>query len=342
MKTVRVKASREYDIIIGSNIELPKASSPGRRLALISDDRVWELYGKETEAKLKNCGYQAISYTFPHGEASKNIAELSRILEFLAAEKLTRTDMIAALGGGVTGDMAGFAAAVYLRGIEFIQLPTTLLAAVDSSVGGKTAIDLKAGKNLAGAFWQPSGVYCDCNTFKTLEPEIWADGMAEAIKYGMILDRKLFERFEKGFSEAEYPDMIAACVGIKRDIVEEDEKDTGKRQLLNFGHTLGHGIEKCSGYRVSHGRAVAIGMVLAAKLAEKIGFAEEACSKRLEALLLKNNLPVSTNIPVEELVKAAAVDKKRKGDRITLILPKRIGDCRLYDINIEELEDLLQ
>lgn len=341
MKAVHVKASREYDIIIGNNIELPKTSTPGRKLALISDDKVWALYGKAAEAKLTDCGYRVVSYTFPNGEASKNITELSRILEFLAAENLTRTDMIAALGGGVTGDMAGFAAAVYLRGIEFIQLPTTLLAAVDSSVGGKTAIDLEAGKNLAGAFWQPSGVYCDCHTFKTLAPEIWADGMAEAIKYGMILDRELFERFEKGFSEEEYPDMIAACVGIKRDVVEEDEKDTGKRQLLNFGHTLGHGVEKCSNYKVSHGHAVAIGMILAAGLAEKIGFAEENCSKRLEALLLKNRLPVSTDIPMEELVKAAAVDKKRKGNRLTLILPKRIGDCRLYDINIEELEALL-
>ena len=226
MKAVHVKASREYDIIIGNNIELPKTSTPGRKLALISDDKVWAIYGKAAEAKLTDCGYRVVSYTFPNGEASKNITELSRILEFLAAENLTRTDMIAALGGGVTGDMAGFAAAVYLRGIEFIQLPTTLLAAVDSSVGGKTAIDLEAGKNLAGAFWQPSGVYCDCHTFKTLAPEIWADGMAEAIKYGMILDRELFEKFEKGFSEEEYPDMIAACVGIKRDVVEEDEKDT--------------------------------------------------------------------------------------------------------------------
>lgn len=342
MRTVQVKASREYEIVIGNGIGLPKTAQPGRKLALVSDDRVWELYGRETEKKLRDCGYQVVSYTFPRGEASKNMTELGRLLEFLAEENFTRTDMIAALGGGVTGDMAGFAAAVYLRGIEFIQLPTTLLAAVDSSVGGKTAVDLKAGKNLAGAFWQPSGVYCDCNTFQTLEPEIWADGMAEAIKYGVILDRELFERFEKGFSEEEYPDMVAACVGIKRDVVEEDEKDAGRRQLLNFGHTLGHGVEKCSGYRVSHGHAVAIGMVLAAGLAEKIGFAQEPCSKRLKDLLLKNNLPISTDIPMEELVRAAAVDKKRRGSRLTLVLPRRIGDCRLYDINIEELEDLLK
>ncbi len=342
MRTVHVRASREYDIVIGSNITIPEASQRGRKLALISDDRVWELYGEKTGAKLRDCGYQVVCYTFPQGEASKNIMELSKILEFLAAEHLTRTDMIAALGGGVTGDMAGFAAAIYLRGIEFMQLPTTLLAAVDSSVGGKTAIDLEAGKNLAGAFWQPSGVYCDCDTFQTLAPEIWADGMAEAIKYGMILDRALFESFERGFTEKEYPDMIAACVGVKRDVVEEDERDTGRRQLLNFGHTLGHGVEKCSEYKVSHGHAVAIGMVLAAKLAEKIGFAEEPCSARLEALLLKNNLPIWTDIPIEALVNAAAVDKKRKGNRLTLILPKKIGDCRLYDINIDELEDLLK
>ena len=342
MKTVHVKASREYDIVIGNGLVLPEASRIDRKLALISDNRVWELYGAKTAAKLRDCGYQVVSYTFPRGEASKNITELGKILEFLAAENFTRTDMVAALGGGVTGDMAGFAAAVYLRGIEFIQLPTTLLAAVDSSVGGKTAIDLQAGKNLAGAFWQPSGVYCDCDTFQTLEPEIWADGMAEAIKYGAILDRQLFEHFEAGFAEKDYPEMIAACVGIKRDVVEDDERDTGRRQLLNFGHTLGHGVEKCSAYQVSHGHAVAIGMVLAAKLAEKIGFAEEPCSERLEQLLLNHHLPVSTEIPKKELVSAAAVDKKRKGDRLTLVLPKRIGDCRLYDIDIEELEGLLK
>ena len=341
MRTVRVKASREYDIVIGRDLCLPKADRPECKLALIADDRVWSLYGARTQAKLTACGYRVVPYTFPQGEASKNMNELSRLLEFLAAQRLTRTDMIAALGGGVTGDMAGFAAAVYLRGIEFIQLPTTLLAAVDSSVGGKTAVDLKAGKNLAGAFWQPSGVYCDCDTFQTLPPDIWADGMAEAIKYGVISDRELFERFEAGFDETSYPDMVAACVSIKRDIVEEDERDTGKRQLLNFGHTLGHGIELCSGYRISHGRAVAVGMVLAAKLAEKIGFAEEACSDRLEKLLLANRLPIRTDIPMAELVKAAAVDKKRKGDRLTLVLPRQIGDCRLYDILISELEGLL-
>ena len=341
MRTVHVKTSREYDIVIGRGLTLPKADRPGRKLALVADDRVWSLYGVQTQAKLADGGYRVVPYTFPHGEASKNMGELGKLLEFLAAEHFTRTDMIAALGGGVTGDMAGFAAAVYLRGIEFIQLPTTLLAAVDSSVGGKTAVDLQAGKNLAGAFWQPSGVYCDCDTFKTLEPDVWADGMAEAIKYGAILDRDLFECFEKGFAEAEYPDMIAACVSIKRDVVEEDERDTGKRQLLNFGHTLGHGVEKCSDYQVSHGHAVAIGMVLAAKLAEKIGFSDEPCHERLEALLLKNNLPIATKIPITDLVQTAAVDKKRKGDKLTLILPKRIGDCRLYDIQINELEGLL-
>ena len=348
MTTVRVKASREYDVFIGRGLTLAEdggAGRPGRRIALVSDSNVMELYGGAAKAKLEAAGYKVTPYVFPAGEASKNMGELARLLEFLAEEHFTRTDRIAALGGGVTGDLAGFAAATYLRGIEFIQIPTTVLAAVDSSVGGKTAVDLKAGKNLAGAFWQPSAVFCDIDAFSTLSPEIFADGMAEAIKYGVIRDRGLFERFEKGIAPEEYEDIIARCVSIKRDIVEEDERDTGVRQLLNFGHTFAHGIEKCSGFRVTHGHAVAIGMVLASRLAENSGFAKEPVSMRLRGALEAFGLPTSTDIPLAELIGAAASDKKRSGDTITLILPENIGCCRRADFGIAELsgiEELLK
>ncbi len=345
MTTVNVSASKKYNVYIGRNLTLKENGineKPDVKVALISDDKVMAFYGEATKKKLEDAGYKVVSYTFPNGEASKNIKELGKILEFLAENNFTRTDKIAALGGGVTGDMAGFAASVYLRGIEFIQIPTTVLAAVDSSVGGKTAIDLEAGKNLAGAFWQPEAVFCDIETFKTLEPEVFSDGIAEAIKYGAMWDISLFEKFEKGIEEKDYEEMIAACVSIKRDVVEADERDTGVRQLLNFGHTFAHGIEKCSDYKITHGHAVAIGMVIAAEIAEKTNFAIEPCKERLVKVLKKYNLPTTTDIPMDDLLKVAMKDKKRKGNSITLVLPEKLGKCVLKTVEISELEAMVK
>ncbi|MBE7057185.1 MAG: 3-dehydroquinate synthase [Ruminococcaceae bacterium] len=345
MTTVNVSASKNYNVYIGRDLSLSENGINEKadcKIALISDDTVMALYGEATKAKLEAVGYKVVSYTFPHGEPSKNIKELGKILEFLAENNFTRTDKIAALGGGVTGDMAGFAASIFLRGIEFIQIPTTLLAAVDSSVGGKTAIDLEAGKNLAGAFWQPEAVFCDLDTFKTLEPAIFADGMAEAIKYGAMWDIELFEKFEAGIEENDYEEMVAACVAIKRDVVEADERDTGVRQLLNFGHTFAHGIEKCSGYTITHGHAVAIGMVIAAEIAEKTGFSKEPCKDRISKVLKKYNLPVSTDIPMDDLLAVAMKDKKRKGNSITLVLPEKLGKCLLKTVEISELEAMVK
>lgn len=342
MKTVRINASRTYDVLIEAGL-LGKAGtylrgllSPSgtRRLVIVTDDRVSALWGDRCEDSLREAGFLTERFVFPHGEASKNMHTLSDLLEFLARIPLTRTDALVALGGGVTGDLTGFAAAVYLRGIPYIQIPTTLLAAVDSSVGGKTAVDLAAGKNLAGCFWQPSLVLCDTDTLSTLPPETFSDGCAEVIKYGMISDPALLELLEQ--TELNFPreDVIAACVADKRDAVEADETDRGVRRLLNFGHTAGHAIELQSEFSVSHGQAVAMGMALVTRAAAKEGICPDTLPTRLERLLARFGLP--TDCPTgeqyspERLVVAAAADKKRTGDEVALILPTVLGSCGIF------------
>lgn len=250
----------------------------------------------------------------------------------------TRTDLIAALGGGVVGDVAGFAAACYLRGIDFIQIPTSLLAAVDSSVGGKTAVDLEAGKNLAGAFHQPIRVICDTNAFETLDAREKACGMGEVIKYGLMNDRTFFETLENTLPS--YEELTARCVGNKRDIVERDEFDNGERKLLNLGHTFGHAVEKHSAFSLSHGAAVAIGMHMICRVSEKTGLAEEPLCARLDALLKKYDLPTSYPVSPEELIELSRGDKKTEGDSITPVLPVGIGKCILKKMPLHEFEKL--
>jgi len=233
--------------------------------------------------------------------------------------------------------MAGLAAALYLRGIRFVQLPTTLLAAVDASVGGKTAVDLKAGKNLAGAFLQPSAVLCDTGCLATLTPEIFADGAAEAIKTGVLCDESLFALFENGTLAADPAEVIARCVAYKAGVVERDEKERGERKLLNLGHTVGHAIEKCSGFAVSHGHAVAAGMAIIARAAEALGWAGEPVAGRIAACLEKNGLPTGTKFDPGALAEAASADKKRAGGEITLVVPEKIGRCGLKKIPVPEL-----
>lgn len=248
MKKIEVTASRNYTVHIGSGIlpelgPLLRAQVPGERVCIVTDDTVQALYGAQAEASLTQAGFAVCTFAFPHGEQSKCAATYLKLLNFLAEQHLTRTDAIVALGGGVPGDLAGFAAATYLRGIAFAQVPTTLLAAVDSSVGGKTAIDLDAGKNLAGAFWQPCLVLCDYDTLQTLPEEIFADGCAEVIKYGVLGDEALFAHLEQYGLAFDRERVITRCVEMKRDVVAADEFDNGQRQLLNLGHTLGHAVE---------------------------------------------------------------------------------------------------
>lgn len=346
MKTVEVDAAVRYNIVIDKGI-LPKSGdmikevTSAERVAVITDDTVDKLYSDIVMKSLSDAGFETFKFVFPHGEKSKNISTFSSILEFLAESGLTRTDALVALGGGVVGDAAGFAAASYLRGIDFIQIPTTLLACVDSSVGGKTAIDLKAGKNLAGAFYQPKLVIADFETLSTLTDGIFADGMAEVIKYGVIFDKAFFEFLRDNEAKDNLEYVITRCVELKRDIVNADEKEKGVRALLNFGHTVGHAIEKCSGYKIPHGSAVAVGMVIISRAAYKCSFCDENYTDIIASLNKKYSLPVSTDFSASELSSAAMADKKRAGDKIKLIIPEALGNCVIKSVPTSELEKII-
>lgn len=346
MKTVEVDAAVRYNIVIDKGI-LPKSGDMikevtfAERVAVITDDTVDKLYSDVVMKSLSDAGFETFKFVFPHGEKSKNISTFSSILEFLAESGLTRTDALVALGGGVVGDVAGFAAASYLRGIDFIQIPTTLLACVDSSVGGKTAIDLKAGKNLAGAFYQPKLVIADFETLSTLTDGIFADGMAEVIKYGVIFDKAFFEFLRDNEAKDNLEYVITRCVELKRDIVNADEKEKGVRALLNFGHTVGHAIEKCSGYKIPHGSAVAVGMVIISRAAYKCSFCDENYADIIASLNKKYSLPVSTDFSASELSSAAMADKKRAGDKIKLIIPEALGNCVIKSVPTSELEKII-
>ena len=339
MNTVQISASRSYEVQIGHGL-LPtlgeKAAKlcKGRTACIVSDDTVAALYEKKTRESLENAGFTVFTYVFPHGEQSKCGTVFLSLLSFLAANHLTRSDLLVALGGGVTGDLTGFTAACYLRGIACIQVPTSLLAMVDSSVGGKTAIDLPEGKNLCGAFYQPSLVLCDIDTLETLPREIFLDGCAEVIKYGILGSKKLFEQLKGSYDLEE---VVTQCVEMKRSVVEDDEFDTGRRQLLNLGHTLGHAIEAGADFQLSHGKCVAIGMVMMAKAAVKHGFCSQETQKEITDLIQAFHLPTKTDQSAEGIYKTALGDKKRQGGSLTLVVPTEIGNCALHKIPVEEL-----
>lgn len=347
MRTLKVETGRPYEIIIENGIldncgEFIKKVSKAMRVAVISDTNVFPIYGEKVIKSLTNCGYQVCSFTFEAGEKSKNLTTVSKMYDFLAENHLTRTDLIVALGGGVTGDMAGFAAASYLRGIDFVQIPTSLLSQVDSSVGGKTGVDIGAGKNLVGAFWQPILVLIDSNTLKTLPQYYFEDGMGEVIKYGCIKDKALFEKLENENAEDCIEDIIYNCVAIKRDVVSRDEREKGERALLNFGHTLGHALEKIGNFTdLSHGQAIAIGMCMITKASEKAGLTEKGSAQRIETLCKKYNLPTDSEILKAEIAKAASSDKKTNGSSIKLALIKKIGESYLEKIETSELESFI-
>ena len=342
MTSIHVDTVRPYDILIDRGT-LPRAGEILRNLhapckvAIITDDIVKTLYGKIATESLEKSGFEVHCFAFPNGELSKNLGTFEKILCFLSEADITRSDIVLALGGGVVGDLAGFAAASYLRGIDYIQVPTTLIAAVDSSVGGKTGLNLPTGKNLCGIFHQPSLVLIDCDCLATLPKHQFADGISEAIKYGLIADESLFELIKSGDAQAHIDEIVTCCVQLKAQIVAEDEFDTGRRRLLNFGHTFGHAIERCSGYSISHGHAVGIGMVMSAKGACSLGISSENFAPAIENALKMYNLPTKPSSGADKLVSAMLSDKKRLGDTISLILPERIGLCRIHDIPVNEL-----
>ena len=310
------------------------------RAAIISDDRVAGLYLNQLEAALKASGHQMLSFVFPHGEISKNAAMYIQILEYLASNHLTRADVVIALGGGVVGDLAGFAAATYLRGVRLVQIPTTLLACVDSSIGGKTGIDLTSGKNLAGAFHQPEAVLIDPLLLGTLSPDIRRDGMAEVIKYACIREGRLWQILRE--DTAEIQEIIRLCVDIKVDFTKRDAFDRGLRQLLNFGHTFGHAIEHRSGFTLSHGNCVAMGMAIMARACCRKKLCAPQTARQLIGMLEDRGLPTWTDFQEDELFPAMQLDKKRAGGSITLVTLRAIGRAELYETNMDEAFDFLK
>jgi 3-dehydroquinate synthase len=345
MKTIRINTSKPYDVLIerGSIHECGKYIAEiarSKRAAIITDDIVENLYGDTVRKSLAENGFEHSTFVFPNGEESKSLSTLSDIYDFLSESNITRKDIVIALGGGVVGDITGFAAATFLRGIDFVQIPTTLLAQIDSSVGGKTAIDLKCGKNLAGSFKQPALVICDSDTLKTLTPEILSDGMAEAIKYGMIRDSKLFELIEShtlADVDSVMDEIVYTCIDIKRDVVEHDEFDTGERMILNFGHTIGHAIEGYHNYvNYTHGKGVAAGMCYITRR-----FAPEL-SERLEACVRSYNLPVDSEASMSELLPFCSKDKKRETNNLNYIVCPTIGKAEICRTTVAEFGRLME
>ena len=341
MNTVTISASKTYSIHIGKGILSTigaEAAKLGKvqTVCIVSESRVYPLYGKTVADSLEAAGFNVMAFLFPAGEESKNSSVYLDLVNFLAEQRLTRSDLIVALGGGVVGDLAGFAAATYLRGIRFIQVPTTLLAAVDSSVGGKTAIDLPAGKNLLGAFCQPSLVLCDIDTLYTLPEDIFRDGCAEVIKYGILYDPVLFSHLEETGLDFDRKTVITRCVELKRDVVMEDEFDTGARMKLNLGHTIGHGVEARSNFTLSHGKSVAIGTAIVSRASH--------CpdTHRIISILEKFGLPTTTNYPSEDIYAYTLSDKKRTGGTVNLILPDTIGHCSIVPTPVETLKSFIE
>ncbi len=348
MKQLEVQTTAQnYKIEIESGLldkageRIAKVANPGR-VAIVTDSNVAPLYADRIRKSIEKVGWETTVITVPAGERSKDKEQLFYLYGELLRFGVTRSDLLVALGGGVVGDLAGFAAATLLRGIPFVQIPTTLLAQVDSSVGGKVAIDLPEGKNLVGAFYQPKYVLIDPNCLNTLCNRVFSDGMAEVIKYAAIRDKELFHRLSNIHSRkdlmAQIEDVILTCLRIKQKVVERDTFDTGERMLLNFGHTFGHAIEKQYHYETyTHGEGVAIGMVMACQFGEKRGITPKGTREKIEEILRNYQLPISADISADALLDAASVDKKSEGQKLHLILLSEIGNAEIVDIPKQEL-----
>ena len=347
MMTVKVRASKEYNVEIGDGIvsklgEMTKAVCPKAIKALIvSETNVASLYLDVVKAQIEGAGIEVSTYVFEAGEKSKNINEIAGMWNKMAEAGFTRTDIVVGLGGGVTTDMAGFAASTFLRGIDVIQVPTSLLAMVDASVGGKTGIDIPMGKNQVGAFWQPSLVLEDTSFLKTLPDDVFTEGMGEVTKYAFIMDEKLMDLLEKQNGNIRddaqvLENVIGMCVADKAEVINEDENDNGRRQILNYGHTAGHVIERDSGFTKPHGICVAKGMGIFMDACVKEGTLSAEDAKRMKDLLAMYKLPVSDEITAEDIVKGAMNDKKKRGNTLSVILVNKIGQAEIKKMTAEE------
>jgi len=348
MNSIAIQTGAPYQVLVGRDIlknigEEIKKIKPYRKVAFVTDDIVLRLHGKVLKKSLDAAGFNCELFVFPNGEASKCQKTLDRIYEYLTLCGITRSDLILAFGGGVVGDMAGFAAATYLRGVDYIQIPTTLIAQTDSSVGGKTAIDTPLGKNLVGAFYQPKLVLCDVDLLSTLPDSVFNSAMAEVVKYALLSDSDLFSLLEDKPIKDVLEDVVNRCIQIKADVVSGDEFDKGNRMLLNLGHTLGHSVENHSHYTVSHGEGVAIGMNIMLKACVKNQLLDDAIYKRFLNLLAKFSLPTSyEKASLKELVDIAFHDKKREDESISIIICEGIGRCRGMKIKLDELYDFIK
>lgn len=341
MRIVKVSlGSRSYDIKVGGGLLARlgtecAALKLGQRCAVITDANVGKKFAKAALKSLGKSGFAPVLITIPAGEKSKSLAMVEKCHDQLAKHRLERKSFIVALGGGVVGDLAGFVAATYLRGIPFVQVPTSLLAQVDSSVGGKTGVNLKSGKNLVGAFYQPRLVLCDLDTLKTLPRREYVSGLAEVVKYGIIYDEILFAQLERSLpsllkrDESTLRNVVARCCEIKADVVGQDETESGLRAILNFGHTIGHAIENSSGYgKYLHGEAIAVGQVAAAKLSNQLLGLSPADVGRVEKFFVRSGLPVKIKLDAarrKKLFAAMLLDKKVSGGEVTFVLAQKIG-----------------
>lgn len=352
-KVVRVSTtSRTYDVYVVPGIldscgELISKAAGGEHALVVSETNVAPLYLERVVSSLVSAGYEVSSHIFPAGEASKRAGTWAACLEAAAEAGLTRDDVIVALGGGVTGDIAGFAGASYMRGCAVAQIPTSLLAMVDSSVGGKTAIDLAVGKNLAGAFWQPHVVIADPRCLSTIGHDLFTDSCGEVIKHGVLADPNLFESLETkplnapGYDEAMLADIIARNVEIKRNVVDADERERGLRQTLNLGHTIGHAVEAASDFTLGHGTCVALGLCAIARAAAAMGELAKQDSERIERVVAAHGLPTDTDLDHETVVRLAHSDKKRHGDGVNVVLPRAIGSVEVRRMSMGEFAELV-
>lgn len=354
MQTIHIDTdTRDYDVLIGKDIlglvgEKTRETAGGTRAFLVSNVNVDPLYGKLVTQSLEIAGYEVSKMVVGAGEFIKNMGVLSDMLERMAEAGLGRDDVVVALGGGVVGDLAGFAAAVYMRGCKVVQVPTSLLAMVDSSVGGKTAVDLKAGKNLAGAFFQPRIVIASLNCLGTINKDLFTDSCGEVIKYGVMYDQELFDDLsEKPLNDGD-PDyerleeIVSRCVEIKRDVVNEDEKETGLRQILNLGHTIGHAIEIANDYRLGHGASVAAGMCYIARACSKLGVCSKKDAQKIVAAVESYDLPTTSEFSTDELYAHALSDKKRHGDYMNVVMIKSIGEVYVEKMPLPKFKQVIE
>ena len=354
MSVINARLSNvSYDIYVQKGM-LDKLGSQiaslykGDRIVIVTDSNVEQLYGSTMDAALINAGYKIHKIIIPPGEQSKSMINLNYVYNGLAEAEINRGNLIIAIGGGVVGDLTGFAAATYMRGIPFVNVPTTLMSQLDSSLGGKTAINLKVGKNLAGCFYHPKAVYIDPGLLETLPERVYADGLAEAVKYGAINDAVLFnEMVNAGSLEAiknNIEDIIYRCCSIKNMFVQKDERDLGERHMLNFGHTIGHAIEKYFDYqKYTHGEAVSLGMLQITKKSEELKLTERGSYDTLRKLLEICKLPISMpQMDINKLISIAALDKKSYEDRIKLVLLRSIGNSYIHQIPKDDLKLFLE